>query len=490
MSFNPPPGPNQPSFSYQPVPNSAPLTPPTLAPASAPVEPARLPTPAVANLCFFVGVLAFLTLSTVAQLNKWSFFLTSASGEIALALVAVFFCVMGRYNFKQTFSLRRVDLLTLFLCLVAGFVGQFAVRFPTALNEWIMQIFGPFPVDQLFPNPPDLAGRLLFFGAVVIIGPVCEEALNRGFVLGGYLHFGFWKTIFFVGLLFGLFHLYPFRFAYTFLLGMALAYLVLVTGSIWSSIAMHIGFNLLGGFSPWILDWLNQTAGDNGQQVVAGEGSIDLASLLATIPISLIGAGIFLLFVRWITGRMAKRRPELVVGYLGIARAILPPGRVPPAPTGPFYSPNGRYRYGRYGYERSDTYPNQPQIGANGYGSYPPGPFEAPAQPETPGQGTPPLNSPYTMPQGYARPGYPPLPPASQPALNPTSPVIPTPLTPQNRLWWRVSFLLIALFYLFTAYSEINIRLHPDRITPKSSSTTTPINSEDRQSALTYYNNR
>jgi membrane protease YdiL (CAAX protease family) len=408
---------------------------------------------------------------------------------------------MGRYNFKQTFSLRRVDLLTLSLCLVAGFVGQFAVRFPTALNEWIMQIFGPFPTDQLFPNPTDLPGRLLFFFAVVIIGPVCEEALNRGFVLAGYRHFSFWKTIFFVGLLFGLFHLYPFRFAYTFLLGMALAYLVLVTGSIWSSIAMHIGFNLLGGLSPWILDWLNQAAGDNGQQVVAGEGSIDLASLLATIPISLIGAGVFLLFVRWITRRMAKRRPELVLGYLGIARAILPPEAVGTVPTGPFYSPNGRYIYGRYGYERSDVYPNQPQIGANGYGNYPAEPSGSATQPETPVQGTTPVNSPYMTPQGmpqgvvppytqgYARPGYPSVPATAQSVLNPNLPVTPPPLTPQNRLRWQLSFILIALFYLFTAYSEINIRLNPDKITPKSPSTTTPVKSEDRQSVLTYYNN-
>jgi len=350
----------------------------------------------------------------------------------------------------------------------------------------------------LFPNPTDLPGRLLFFLAVVIIGPVCEEALNRGFVLGGYRHFSFWKTIFFVGLLFGLFHLYPFRFAYTFLLGMALAYLVLVTGSIWSSIAMHIGFNLLGGFSPWILDWLNQTSKDSGQQVVAGEGSIDLASLLATIPISLIGAGIFLLFVRGITKRMAKRRPELVLGYLGIARAILPPEAVGTAPTGQFYSPNGRYTYGRYGYERSDIYPNLPQIGANGYGNYPSGSFGAPAQPEPPGQGTSPVNSPYMTPQGvvppynqgYSMPGYSPAPPVSQPDLNQNLPVTPPTLTPQNRLRWQLSFMLIGLFYLFTAYTEINIRLHPDKITPKSPAATTLVKSEVRQDALTYYNNR
>src|SRR4051812_44712457 len=181
-------------MSYNPVPsNYDPPTDPYLspgAPQAAPLAPAeddrRTPTPAIANLCFFVGVLVFLAFSIIAQLNSWGFFLTSIIGELGLALTAVFFCVMGRYSFKETFSLRKLDPWTIFLCVLVGFVGQFAVRFPTALNQWIMQIFGPFPVDELFPNSPDLAGRLLFFFAVGLFGPVCEEVLNRGFVLAGY----------------------------------------------------------------------------------------------------------------------------------------------------------------------------------------------------------------------------------------------------------------------------------------------------------------
>lgn len=509
MSFNQPPGANQPPYSYPLPSNNIPAAPP--APAL-PAEPARTPTPAVANLGFFVGVFAFLALSVIAQIANWGFFLTSTAGELALALVAIFFCVMGRYNFRQTFSLRRVDLLTIFLCLLAGFVGQFAVRFPTALNEWIMQIFGPFPVDQLFPNPTDLPGRLLFFFAVVIFGPFCEETLNRGFVLAGYRHFSFWKAIFFVGLLFGLFHLYPFRFAYTFLLGMALAYLVLVTGSLWSSIAMHIGFNLLGGLSPWILDWLNQAATDNGQQVVAGEGAIDLGSLLATIPISLIAGGIFLLIMRGISTRMAKRRPELVLGYLGIARTILPAGTAGTTSTGPFYGPNVRYTYGKYGYERSDAYRIQPQNVVNSYGNYGPGPVlppESPVSPEMPGQGAipgqVPINSPYMTPQGFGQPpnpayqmppgpgripAYTPAPFAPEAAWNNNLPVTPQALSPQNRRWWQMSFILIALFYLFTAYSEINIRLHPERIAPKAPSANVQPGLENGHGLLRYYNNR
>lgn len=446
MSYNPAP----------PDPTSPYLSPAGNVPAS-PLGPAeddhRTPTPAIANLGFFVGVLVFLGFSIIAQLNNWGFFLTSTIGELGLALTGVFFCVMGRYSFKETFSIRRIDLLTIFLCLLVGFVGQFAVRFPTALNQWIMQVFGPFPVDDLFPNPTDLPGRLLFFFAVGLFGPVCEEVLNRGFVLAGYRRFSFWKTIFWVGLLFGLFHLYPFRFAYTFLLGMTLAYLVLITRSLWSAIAAHIGFNLLGALSPWIIDLVNQMMKDQGQQVVSGEGDIDFGALLATIPISLIGGGIFLLLMRGVTKRMAKRRPDLELGYLGIARNIRPELASGLAATGPYYGPNNRYTFGRYGYERSDAGNYLP---ANGFNPD----FQAQNQPypvESPN------GSPYMTPQGFT----PPVPPGYSPVNASITPPTPQPsLSPQSIRWWKISFILIGLLYFYTAATEISIRLNPAKTTP------------------------
>jgi membrane protease YdiL (CAAX protease family) len=492
MSYNPlpqnvnPPSDPAPTLPYSPP--AAPVSP--LIPAGEP----RLPGPAVANLVFFVGVLAFLTFSVIAQVGNWGFFLTSFSGELALALVAVFFCVMGRYNFKETFSLRKLDLWTVFLCLLLGFVGQFAVRFPTALNEWIMQIFGPFPVDELFPNPQDLPGRLLFFLAVVLIGPVCEETLNRGFVLAGYRHLSFWKCIFFVGLLFGLFHLYPFRFAYTFLLGMILAYLVLVTGSLWSAISAHIGFNLLGGLSPWILDILDKLAQDNGQSVVAGEGAIDLSALLATIPLSLVAGALFFLLLRAVTRRIAKRRPELELGYLGLARNIrsdLPPG---PAAVGPFFGPDRRYNYGRYGYVRSETPANSP-----GFGLPVPNQAQAPVDrpplpTEMPGPGR--ISSPYLTPQGII-PTYPPTPagpgyspntgPGVAPAYAWDNPAPPRPrLSQRASLWWRLSFILIFLFYFYTTLTEISIRLNPAKTdVPKAPASQVQVQPKAESSLIT-----
>ncbi|HEX2912311.1 MAG TPA: CPBP family glutamic-type intramembrane protease [Chloroflexia bacterium] len=388
----------------------------------------RLPGPTQANLCFLLAIIVFLGLSIVAEVAKWGFALTSVTGEAGLAIVAILFCVLGGYNFRETFSLHKTSLLTLFLCALAGFAGQFAVRFPAALNEWIMSFFGPFPIEDLIPNPKDNFSRVILFVVLVVVAPLCEETLNRGFVLAGYRRLGFGKTILFVGLLFGIFHLYPFRFAYTFLLGMGLAYLVLVTRSIYSSMAAHLGFNFIGGLSPWLLDWLNQS---NNNNLVEESSKVDLQTVVATIPLSLLGGAIFFLLLRSVTRRTAKKHPELVLGYFGLARGIrsdFPPGATA---TGPYYGPDPRYQYGPYGYiPAGNNPPNQ---------GYPqaPGGYYPNAQ-----------NYPVYGQQGYNWANN--LPQATAQA----------PLTSLQRIWWQLSLLIVLLLYCLTGATEILTRQH------------------------------
>ena len=390
------------------------LSPSPTSPGHADAPARRQVTPGLANLCFFIAVITFIVLSYVAETNKWGIYATEILGEGCLAVIAILFCVVGRFNFRETFSLRGLNWFTVLLCAIAGLAGQFAVRFPAALNQWVMQIFGPFKVD-LLPTPSDTPGRLLLFLIVVGLAPLCEEMLNRGLVLAGYRQLSFGRAILFVGLLFGLFHLYPFRFAYTFLLGIVLAYLVLTTGSILSSIACHFGFNLLGGLSPWLLDWLENILHDSGRTLLEDSNTLGFQSVVSTIPISLFAAGVFFLLVRAITRRSARRRPEIELNYFGLTRRIGPAtSDKTQNQTGPYYGPNPRYLYGRYGYVRHD--PRQ-LASYTGYQNVATGAYEwenhLPA----------------------------------------------TPLPPMIRSWWLVSFIPIVLFYAFTAFTEISLRL-------------------------------
>jgi len=98
-------------------------------------------------------------------------------------------------------------------------------------------------------KPPDSAGQLTErFGAslvgllivAVVWGPVGEELFFRGFVLPGLMRkFGVPVAVVISSGLFALFHVDPGMLVPTFLLGMALAWIYVKTGSIWPSIMAH-----------------------------------------------------------------------------------------------------------------------------------------------------------------------------------------------------------------------------------------------------------
>ena len=78
------------------------------------------------------------------------------------------------------------------------------------------------------------------FIGVVVWGPVGEELFFRGFVLPGLIgRLGVPAAVVVSSGLFAVFHVAPGTLAPTFLLGAALAWIYLKTGSIWPSIMAH-----------------------------------------------------------------------------------------------------------------------------------------------------------------------------------------------------------------------------------------------------------
>ncbi len=139
----------------------------------------------------------------------------------------------------QVFPVKRFNLLIL-PSMVLAFAGlQFF------LNEISLQL------DQVIPPPTwfmEMFARLFDsdLGAwggivrIVIIAPVVEELIFRGAIMTGFSHNykPFW-AIFFSALLFALFHLNPWQFPATFLLGLILGWVRIRTGSVLACIGGH-----------------------------------------------------------------------------------------------------------------------------------------------------------------------------------------------------------------------------------------------------------
>jgi membrane protease YdiL (CAAX protease family) len=107
--------------------------------------------------------------------------------------------------------------------------------------------------DLIFPIPPDFLeamneaftlqegeSMLLALLAFSITPSICEEVLFRGVLLRGLMdRLGRAESIFFTGLLFGLFHLNIYRFLPTSIIGLIIAYLVVSSSSLITGILYH-----------------------------------------------------------------------------------------------------------------------------------------------------------------------------------------------------------------------------------------------------------
>ncbi len=81
--------------------------------------------------------------------------------------------------------------------------------------------------------------------AVAILPAVCEEFLFRGFILTGLASsVGRWPAILVCAFLFGALHLQPVQMPFTAIIGIALSYAALETGSLAVPVVMHCAHNL------------------------------------------------------------------------------------------------------------------------------------------------------------------------------------------------------------------------------------------------------
>lgn len=97
---------------------------------------------------------------------------------------------------------------------------------------WFMELF-----NRIFESDFGIWGGIF---RVVLLAPVVEELIFRGIIFSGFQrnYHAFW-AIFFSALLFALFHLNPWQFGPTFLLGLILGWARLRTGSLLAAIFTH-----------------------------------------------------------------------------------------------------------------------------------------------------------------------------------------------------------------------------------------------------------
>jgi len=137
---------------------------------------------------------------------------------------------------------------------LAGFFGSIWLSAVTAMALWpvlglVMRVFS---ISWHFAEA-GTAGRLataVGFALVLLIGPVCEEILFRGVLLGACAgRYGPRRAIAFSGLVFALAHL-PWQWPTTLIMSCVVAWWVLHTRVLFYGIAYHITWNVLADLLP------------------------------------------------------------------------------------------------------------------------------------------------------------------------------------------------------------------------------------------------
>jgi len=152
----------------------------------------------------------------------------------------------SKVSIKKSLGLQHFNVNPVLL----GVVGGLGIYFVVLGLSYVMEgLLGPYPevdiIEEAFPTT-----WLSFIPWILALGfsaGVCEEILFRGFIQKG-LH-NYWgplKAVVVTALLFGVFHLDPWRIPSAVLLGLFAGYLVVRTGSLYSAIVLHMTSNTFG----------------------------------------------------------------------------------------------------------------------------------------------------------------------------------------------------------------------------------------------------
>lgn len=139
----------------------------------------------------------------------------------------------------KVFPIKGFNLLIIFAMILAFeglqyFLNEISTQMDKILPPpaWFMELFA-----RLFNSDLGVWGGIL---RVVIIAPIVEELIFRGVIMAGFMrNYNAGYAIFFSALLFALFHLNPWQFPATFMLGLVLGWLRYRTGSILACIMGH-----------------------------------------------------------------------------------------------------------------------------------------------------------------------------------------------------------------------------------------------------------
>jgi membrane protease YdiL (CAAX protease family) len=203
--------------------------------------PVRLPSTWEANL-MSAGLLIWVLIVSIALALLLDFAAALVIAQLLILAPVLVWALLRNLPLRETFRLRPISIATALESMLIGAAAWPIISAAATLLEKPLNLIGPYPSN---PAPSGILQYLAYAVTFVIIAPLTEEPIYRGFILRAGLRRGTWAGILLSGFLFGLVHsqiaaLLPITF-----LGIVFGWLSHRSGSIYNTVLAHGCYNLV-----------------------------------------------------------------------------------------------------------------------------------------------------------------------------------------------------------------------------------------------------
>lgn len=157
---------------------------------------------------------------------------------VIFIIPGIIYLIMSKRPIKEILRLNKLNKKSLGIVILISFLIQPVMSFLSLISTFFFNNDIAEVVNEISST-----NYFILLLLIAVLPAISEELTIRGIILSGYDKKNKYTASIITGLFFGMFHLNPQQFLYTFALGFILALVVRITNSIFASVIMHFIIN-------------------------------------------------------------------------------------------------------------------------------------------------------------------------------------------------------------------------------------------------------
>lgn len=188
------------------------------------------------------------------DINSLTSLLQITASITALFVVGLFYCHISNTSLNDVIPLKKeTDTRVIILCIIAAFAVAFVSNYITDIFLKSISLIGIEDNTNVSYESNGVIDNILYIISVAVVPPIAEEFAFRGIILQKMRKYGDTFAILISALFFGLLHGNFIQIPFAFIIGLAVAFITIKTGTIIPAIITHFLVN----FSSIIVSIIN-----------------------------------------------------------------------------------------------------------------------------------------------------------------------------------------------------------------------------------------